>query len=161
VKKRPAGSSISRGNSISCEPSMWAGKPHGAPLSCSAPRRFRPRRFPRFRIRSEVRPLLNRATDTARAAPPAPIRTALFPLGWNSISCSTEPMNPGASVLYPLMRPSVMVTVLTAPMISASGSSSSTRFNIACLCGMVKFRPSNPRATVPRTAVSKFSGVTS
>src|SRR5690606_16982359 len=51
-------------------------------------------------------------------------------------------------------------TVLTAPIFSASSSSSSRKGMIACLCGIVTFQPLVPNSLNDSTACCRCSGFT-
>ena len=76
---------------------------------------------------------------TALEAPPLPKISARSwcPLKKGLISC----LKPNASVLNPFSFPSVIETVLTAPICAAIGSISSRCGMIDSLNGMVTFRP--------------------
>ena len=72
---------------------------------------------------------------------------------------------PCPSVFSPISRTSSplrrMITVLTAPMISADGASASRCSRIATLWGIEQLKPSQPIPIAPRTASPRRSGGTS
>ena len=71
-------------------------------------------------------PAWRQAYTTACAAPPAPATTTSAPAIGRPIASSTPAWKPGASVLNPTSRPlGVLATLLTAPIASASASTSS------------------------------------
>jgi chorismate synthase len=96
---------------------------------------------------------------TARAAPPAPKRTAFFPLTTNPFF-SKPVTKPTESVLCPVSFPSSTTTVLTAPIILAFSSIASKNLMILTLCGIVTLKPQKPNACKPLTAVSSSTSFT-
>ncbi len=79
------------------------------------------------------------ATAMARADPPAPAITTVFPEG--SIRRRSGPRSPRASVLKPKSRRPSFRTVLIAPSRFTPGPSILTLPAIAILCGAVTLRP--------------------
>lgn len=86
----------------------------------------------------------------ARADPPDPMIRALPPSMSMPALSRAVPM-PTMSVLLPTSLPPSLVTVFTAPIASASGSTLSRWSMMLCLWGMVTF---SPRMPYPRTTSS-------
>ncbi len=79
-----------------------------------------------------------------RATPPAPMQKKLLFCGSMPASNSMVFRNPRPSVLNPIRRPSLsLTTVLHAPILRHSGSSSSRQSNTATLLGLVMAAPAN------------------
>ncbi|MFK4491049.1 hypothetical protein ABIA45_006127 [Bradyrhizobium sp. USDA 336] len=71
------------------------------------------------------------ANAMALPTPPAPIRATALPEGAsNGVTARAKPV---VSVLWPVSRPSLTTTVLTAPMLAAPGASASSSGTTASL----------------------------
>ncbi len=107
-------------------------------------------------------PARRHACTIARATPPAPATTTFDPRSGKPIASSAPATNPGASVLIPTSRPSsVRTTLFTAPISSASVSTSSHSAATSGLYGAVTPRPSQSGPRASATAASTSSGSSS
>ena len=99
------------------------------------------------------------STPTARAAPPAPNITTVFPAG--SITPSRDFKKPLPSVFSPINLPSRRTAQLTAPITEADSPIPSKCLITANLFGIEQLNPIQPIAFAPATTPPKLSGPTS
>ena len=116
----------------------------------------------RLPIVTDRAPAARQVYTTACAAPPAPATTTAAPSSVRPIARSTPARNPAPSLLNPTSRPSAsLVTLLTAPIRSASDSVMSHRPATTRLYGAVTPSPSHSSVRAAATAASTSSGSSS